>query len=172
MDSGAIFSFLQATVNKIISAFCCSLWYGSMQIADVNHMVFWPSGSKTYPKSARTLKEILLCSFLSLWTALEYFYNLKKKKKLKATNGFPSPYKLDLKITWITVFASYQMSSLFHREVIGDTDYSVVLQQDTISLYMENLNGLSEISRITTTIAKTSCTHPWCNASWYVESWH
>lgn len=83
MDSGAIFSFLQATVNKIISAFCCSLWYGSMQIADVNHMVFWPSGSKTYPKSARTLKEILLCSFLSLWTALEYFYNLKKKKKKK-----------------------------------------------------------------------------------------
>lgn len=110
------------------------------------------------------------CLYELLWNT---FITLKKKKKnLKATNGFPSPYKLDLKITWITVFASYQMSSLFHREVIGDTDYSVVLQQDTISLYMENLNGLSEISRITTTIAKTSCTHPWCNASWYVESWH
>lgn len=56
-------SLLQATVNKIILSFWFSLWYSSMQIADVNHMVFQSSGNKTHPKSVCTLKEILVCFF-------------------------------------------------------------------------------------------------------------
>lgn len=78
---------------------------------------------------------------------------------MKATNGFLSLNKLDLKITRNAIFASYQMFSLFHREVVGNTDDSLLLQLDTISLYMEDLSGLSESSRITTTVAETSCTH-------------
>lgn len=81
MDSAAIFSFLQATVNKIILAFWFSLRYNSMQIADVNHMVLWPSGNKTHPKSACTLKEILECFFRLYELLQNTFISFFKKWK-------------------------------------------------------------------------------------------